>query len=114
MELLLGIAVFVVLVIQFRGPRLRAWVVGIALVGVGFAVHAAFEVWVDDRADRAEMAAFAVVEGTLFLAGLACLFVDLQGPWPPGFPVLEKGSAWVLWLVAVVVAAWAVLDRLPS
>ena len=60
------------------GLRVRAWVVGAALIASGFITHAVFEIWAAPYAGRIEMGQFACYEAILYTAGLTVVFVSLS------------------------------------
>jgi hypothetical protein len=86
----------VVLVTLFGGRHLRPSVIGISLISCGFAVHAAFDLWVADFAGRIEMGGFAIIEGLLILAGLALVAASLAAPRPTSERPITRVSAWFL------------------
>jgi hypothetical protein len=83
-------------------------VIGAALVAGGFATHAAFEVWAAPFAGRIEMGQFACFEFVLYAAGLGLAAVSLAGARGD-----RQAAGCVIWLVAALLAGFAVLWRLP-
>lgn len=113
MLLILALVIFAAFIAALAGPLFRPWVIGVALILCGFAVHAAFEVWVADWAGRLEMGSFAIVEAMLFLSGLGCTLAGLLGTELVDARPAVRAGAWALWLLVALVSAWSVLDRLP-
>jgi hypothetical protein len=114
MQWLIGLVLFVAMVAALEGPKYRPWVIGISLIGCGFILDMAFVIWVSDWAARYEMGLFAIFEAMLFLARLGCVLASLVLPAPPVVHQWQKATAWAAWVLAGLVAAWMVLNRLAS
>jgi hypothetical protein len=94
------------------GVRIRAWVIGAALIVSGIATHVVFEVWVAPSAGRIEMGQFACLEAVLYATGLGLSLISLcvaSAQRTTG----RVWLGWVLWVVVGLTAGLAVLRQLP-
>lgn len=89
--------------------RPRAWVIGLTLIGCGFATAVTFQATVAGKTDKLGNAAFLFIAVLFFAPGFALTGASIRRLGRD-----QRRTGWVAWLLGVVLGLFALCGIAPS